>query len=123
MESGTDNGTPITLSITSTGPGHLSAVGADANFSSISIIALGAPAVPSPALVTTALAARSVATGTDMLDILVTQTGLSVPAGLVAMTNNYVQRGVWGARAYHPNHVCQRGAAEPGGLSFKLSSA
>jgi hypothetical protein len=87
MVSATDNGVPIPLTVTSVG-GNLTATGTDADFSAIGITAVGVPAVPSPELGATTLDVRSSATGTHVLDIVVTQTGLTLAAGFNSATDN-----------------------------------
>jgi hypothetical protein len=73
----TDNGTPITLTTTSTGAGQLTANGSDANFTSVNVNASGAPQIPDPALGTTTLDVQHGGTGSDTLLITIDQTGLS----------------------------------------------
>ena len=84
----TDDGAPVTMNITNNAGGNLSANGSDANFSAIGVVATGAPAVPAPALGTVTLDVHSVAATTNTLDIIVTQTGLSTPAGFQSQTDN-----------------------------------
>lgn len=84
----TDDGTPVTMNITNNSGGNLSANGSDANFSAIGVVATGSPAVPAPALGTVTLDVHSIVGTTNTLDIIVTQDGLSVPAGFQSQTDN-----------------------------------
>ena len=84
----TDDGVTVPMTITGNSGGNLTANGSDANFSSIGIAAVGDPAVPTPALGTVSLTVHSVANTTNILDIVVTQTDLAVPAGFQSETDN-----------------------------------
>jgi hypothetical protein len=83
-----DDGIPVPMTITSNSGGNLSANGSDANFSAIGVVATGSPAVPAPALGTVTLDVHSIAGATNILDIIVSQTGLAVPAGFQSETDN-----------------------------------
>jgi hypothetical protein len=83
----TDDGVPVTMDITNNSGGNLAANGSDANFS-VGVVATGDPAVPAPALGTVTLSVHAVADITNVLDIIVTQTGLNVPAGFQSETDN-----------------------------------
>lgn len=81
-----DNGNPVPLAGTNAG-GNLNETGANLDFSSIGVTATGFPAVPAPDLGTVTLDVHHTG-GTDTLEVLVTQTGLSVPTGFLSQTTN-----------------------------------
>lgn len=89
---GTDSncgGCTITFTPASSGTGSLTSTGTgDPNFSTMTLIATGAPLVPSPDLssVTLDVTAATGATLPTTLTITVTQTGLTFPAGASSST-------------------------------------
>jgi hypothetical protein len=85
----TDNGVPQTLLETTPSPGNLiGTLSGDPNFSDVTIDVTGTPALPTPDLGTVTLSVSGATGAGHTLDIVATQTGLTVPAGLTGFTTD-----------------------------------
>lgn len=79
----TDNGTPLVFTPAMNNAGELTGSFADPLFSQITVDITGVPAVPSPDLgtVTLQISSNSTFTGTHIINLIATQSGLTEPAG------------------------------------------